>query len=294
MRVTQSMITRNALFRVNQNRDKMNQVQDRISSGRQIARPSDDPTLFARIKRFEATLEQNEQYIKKIKYANGWMTNSVSLLEQLSDIVMNAKDVANKGADGQYGAEGRSTLAGQLEGLLQEALAITNSQYLGKSVFSGTDTKTSQPFVYTAGVVSYTGNNETISRTYSQGISLDINTTGQEIMDTGIFDSLVNLLNGLNTNDDAVIQAELGNLQSVTQEVLALTSDIGSRLKTVSMIEARLDQSNVDINRFLSEARDANLDEEIVRYKAEELAYQAALQATANAMQLNIMDYLAV
>ena len=58
------------------------------------------------------------------------------------------------------------------------------------------------------------------------------------------------------------------------------------------MIQSRLEQSNVDISGFLSDARDANLDEEIVRFKAEELAFQASLQATSNVLKLNIMNYL--
>lgn len=292
MRVTQSMITRNALLRVNQNRDKMNQVQENISSGRKISRPSDDPTAFSRIKRFEANLEQNDQYMEKIQYANGWITNSISLLEQMGDLVMEAKDLANKGADDQYGAEGRITIAHKLDGILQESLSIANTQFLGKSVFAGTDTKTSKPFIYGAGAVSYIGNDESISRSYSEGISMDINITGQQLFDTGLFESLTNLLNGLNTNDDTIIETELGNLQTASEKMLALTTELGSRQKTASLVETRLEQSSIDINTFLGELRDANLDEEIVRYKTEELAYQAALQATSNSLKLNIMQYL--
>lgn len=293
MRVTQSMITRNALLRVNQNRDKMNQVQENISSGRKVSRPSDDPTAFSRIKRFEANLEQNDQYLEKIQYADSWITNSISLLEQLSDLVMEAKDLANKGADDQYGAEGRITIAHKLDGILQESLSISNSQYLGKSVFAGTDTKTSNPFLYGSGVVSYIGNNETMSRSYSEGISLDINVSGQQLMDTGLFESLTNLLDGLNNNDSTVIGTELGNLQKASDKVLALTTELGARQKTAALIQTRLEQSSIDLNTFLGEVRDANLDEEIVRYKTEELAYQAALQATSNSLKLNIMQYLA-
>ena len=292
MRVTQSMITRNALIRVNQNRSKMTEAQNNISSGKKINKPSDDPTLYARINRLQNSLNQNEQYLSKVQYADGWITNSISMLEQISDLVFEVKDVAEKGADDQFGPEGRLTLASKLNGLIQESLAIANSQYLGKSVFAGTQTDASQPFVYNAGVISYVGNDEGISRSYSENIKVTINTTGQELMDTGLFDSMTNLYNALNNNDVTAIQTEMDNLDSSMQDILALTSDMGARQKTISMIQSRLEQSNVDISGFLSDARDANLDEEIVRFKAEELAFQASLQATSNVLKLNIMNYL--
>ena len=292
MRITQSMITRNALYRVQQNRTRMSEIQNRIATGKKVMKPSDDPTQFARAERFEAVLAQNDQYLNKIRHANNWINNSVSLLEQLNDIVLEGRDVANRGADGQSDAEIRSTLASKLDSLISETVAIANSQYLGKSVFAGTDTKTANPFIYASGVVSYIGNDQYMTRSYSETISVTINTSGQDLMNTGIFNAMTDLRDNLLADDEAAIRNSIDEMAAAQKQLLNVTAEMGARSKNIFLIESRLEQSSLDIQGFLSEARDANLEEEIVRYKTEEFAYQAALQATSNAINLNIMQYI--
>jgi flagellar hook-associated protein 3 FlgL len=292
MRITQAMISRNALYRLNQNRNNMNAVQERIFTGRKVNRASDDPTLYARADRIKDTLNQNEQYLSKIQYSRNWLDNSVSLLENLNDIVIQARDVANKGADGQSNAEIRTTLAGHLDALLNESLDIVNSQYLGKSVFAGTATKTVNPFVNTGGVISYNGNDDAITRSYSENINVTINMTGQDIMDTGIFTSMTDLYDALIANDETAIRAEIDNLKTASSSLLGLTSEMGARSKNIDLIQSRLEQATLDLEGFLSDTRDSSLDEEIVKYQAEEFAYQAALQATSNSIKLNILQFL--
>ncbi|KAA3617589.1 MAG: hypothetical protein D8M58_01480 [Calditrichaeota bacterium] len=292
MRITQAMITRNALLRVNQNRSNMAEIQEHIVTGRKVNRASDDPTSFAKAERYKATLQENEQYLNKIKSANGWINNSVSLLEQMADISLQARDIANKGADGQSDAEVRATLAGSLDALINEMLSLSNSQHLGKSVFAGSATKTGNPFVYSAGVVSYIGNDKQMTRSYSESVSVTINTTGQEIMDTGVYAAMTDLMNALNANDEAAIRAQIDVLKTSSEGIIALSSEMGARSKNVQLIQSRLEQSNFDLQTFLSDERDAKIDEEIVRFKAEEFAYEAALQATSTAMRMNIMQFI--
>jgi flagellar hook-associated protein 3 FlgL len=292
MRVTQGMITRNALIRVNQNRSNMAETQEHIVTGRRINRASDDPTSFAKAERLKATLQENEQYLNKIKSANSWVTNSVSLLEQMTDISLEARNIANKGADGQSDADIRTVLAGKLDSYINEMLSLNNSQYLGKSVFAGTDTKTANPFIYNAGVVSYIGNDEQITRSYSESVNVTTNITGQQIMDTGIFSAMTDLLTALNANDEVGIRAQMDALKTASEGILALTSEMGARSKNVELIQSRLEQSNFDLEIFLSDERDAKIDEEIVRFKAEEFAYEAALKATLVAMRMSIMQYI--
>jgi len=291
MRITQAMITRNALIRVNQNRANMVKIQEHIVTGKIQNRASEDPTNFSRADRYRSTLRENEQYLTKIKSANSWIDNSVSLLEQMSEITLQARDIANKGADGQSDASIRAVMAGSAEALLSEMLSLTNSQYLGKNVFAGTDTKIPIPFDYSSGVVSYLGNGDAITRSYSQQVNVTVNTSGQEIMDTGIFVALTDLIVALNTNDEDGVRLQIDTLRTASEAMINLSSEMGARQRNVDLIQSRLEKSNIDISGFLSEVTDAKLEEEIVKFKAEEFAYQAAMQATSVAMRMTILDY---
>lgn len=291
MRVTQAMLTRNSLQRVMENRSNMAKTNERIVSGKKFSRSSDDPISFSKSERLKTNLTQNEQFLDKIKYAESWIGNTVSLMENLNDLALKARDIAHTGSDGSSNEEIRGVLAGQLEAVLNEALAVTNSDYLDKSVFSGTATNVEDPFLYQAGVVSYTGNADKMNRTYSESVSVDINVSGQQIMDTGMFEAMTNLLTALNANDETAIRAEIDTLKSAADQLNAITAEVGAQSKNISYIKLRLEQSNLDLQKFLSEEEDIKLDEEIVRLKAEELSYQAAMQSTSRMLELSILNY---
>ncbi len=292
MRVTQTMLSRNALYRLGQRREAMDDIQNRISSGRRVQKASDDPTAFSRAERMTTRIAQNEQYLRNIDASEAWLNNTVSLMQSLSEVVIQAKDLANQGADGQSDAEIRNTLADQADALLQEALAIVNSQYLNKSVFAGTDTQTAPPFVENAGVVSYLGNDQTMSREYSENVSIDINVDGQSIMDTGVFDAMSDLISSLRANDEDAIRTTIDDLKTAGDRMLGLTAEVGTRSSNLRLIRNRLEQTNIDLESFRSEARDARLDKEIVSFQTEQITYQAALQVTAKTINLNILQYL--
>ncbi len=291
MRITQTMIVRNTLLRMTEGRDKMHQTQERISSGKRVSKPSDNPADFARADRFRVAIKQNEQYLRNIDFSMTWSQESVSMLENLNDIALQARDIANRGADGQSNTEVRNTLAGQLEALLNEALAVVNSQYLGKSLFAGTETLTKDPFQYSGGVVSYIGNDEQIRRSYSESVSVRINVTGQSIMDTDIFSNMTDLLTALQNDDETAVRNMIDPLKTSSEELLGVTAEIGAQNYNLQLIRSRLEQTNVNLNDFLGDVESINLEEEIVRYKSEELAYQVALQSTTNIINLNIMQY---
>ena len=65
---------------------------------------------------------------------------------------------------------------------------ILNQSYLGKKLFAGTKTKVDNAFsVANDGSISYNGNASDINNKLSENLSLAINVSGQEVMDTNIF-----------------------------------------------------------------------------------------------------------
>ncbi len=292
MRITQSMILRNTLYRVNLNRDEINKAQGRIATQKKILQPSDDSLGFSQAVRFRRSLSQNKQFLKNIQDAESWVNTTSEALDQLHDYAMQAYSVAQKGADGASDAEIRQSLAVTVRGLLQEAVAISNTNYRGKAVFAGTATLENQPFTLENNVVTYSGNDDKITRKVSQNVSAEINVTGQEIMDTELFTSLSDLVDGLENNDQDAIKAAMERLGSAEKELLKLATDSGSLQVNLGLIKGRLTETNVNLEKYISDLVDAHLEEEIVKLKAQENAYMAALKSTSEILNMNIMNYL--
>ena len=167
MRVTQSMMSRNLINNLNLNRESMNTLQNAAATGKEIKSSSDDPVKFSRAARYRKTLNQYEQYIRNANDGQGWTDNYQMIINEFQNLIVEARDVAIQGADAAQSSETRLVLADRLESIIEQAVAIANSSYLGKSIFSGTDTRNLEPFTYDGSAVSYSGNDGKMSRRVS-------------------------------------------------------------------------------------------------------------------------------
>lgn len=205
---------------------------------------------------------------------------------------MQAYDFASQGSDGSSNAEIRAQLAESVRGLLQDSVHLANSQYLGRSIFSGTMTDEAEPFVLTGDVVTYVGNDEKINRRITESFVEEINVTGQELMDTTYFDNLTALITALEADDDTAISTAMENLYDAKKNVLTLTTQAASVETNLHLIQYRLNSTNDNLVAYISDEEDADMEEEIIRFKSQEIAYQAALQTASEIMRMNIMNYL--
>ncbi len=292
MRITQSIIYRNTIARVFENRDELNAIQNRIATQKRVQKASDDPISFSRISRFRTAYEQNEQFLKNINDANSWTSTTSLALDQLHEYAIQAKSLIAQGSDGTASTDLRESIAQSLQGILEESVSLSNTQYLGKSVFAGTNTENEKPFVLTGLTVTYEGNTDHIYRKISSNVKMAINVDGQSIMDTRFFEVLESAITALRANDTTAINSAMQLMESAEDEILNLSTSVASKMNSIDLVENRLNNTNLDLAKYISEEEDVVLEEEVVRFKAEQLAYEAALQSASEVMKLNIMKFI--
>ncbi|HGY55156.1 MAG TPA: hypothetical protein ENK44_05620 [Caldithrix abyssi] len=292
MRITQSMMTRQTIQRVFINRDIMYQTHERISTGKKVNRPSDDATAYARIARYEKSYQRNLQYLSNVQYSRNWVNETSVALDKLQDYASQAKAIALKAVDASNDDDSRQVYARQLRGILEESVSTVNAKYLDKSLFAGTNTKNSTPFVLNDLTVTYTGNDEKIKRRLAEDMVSEINTTGQRVMDTGFFQAMETMITALEANDIPAIEDTIDDMQTAYDAVLNLSGEVGSFHNSLSLIENRLKDANMKLEEYLADDQDVVLEEEFVRLESEQTAYQAAMQSAAKIMRLNILNYM--
>ncbi len=291
MRITQSMIIRNTFSRINANREQMNESQTAIASGKKVQKPSDAPISYSRISHLRNSLRQNEQFLRSVSYADNWMDNSSISLQQMDSLIRDAKEYAQRGLDAMANTETRMNLANSVYSVIEQAVEVGNTQYMGKNLFAGTRTKLADPFEIIGDAVVYNGNDEQITRAISDTIELDINVTGQAIMDTGIFEALFDLRDALQADDEDLIRAAFDTINTLVDDVSTLKTSLDSMKNNVTLVENRLTESNLYLSRYISDEEDVQYEEEYVRFESEKLAYQAALQSTSEVMNLSVLNY---
>jgi len=147
MRITNKMMTNNALYNINNNKNLMSNLEQQYSSGKKITKPSDDPIVAVRALKFRTNLsELNQYYEKNIPDALAWMDVTESALNTVNSIITSMNTYCNQGANDYPTAEDRNAIATNLEQLKGQLYQEGNTNYAGRYVFSGYKTDTSLVF----------------------------------------------------------------------------------------------------------------------------------------------------
>ena len=292
MRITESMITKSLLSSINQNRESMHSIQESITTGKEVRHSSDDPIQFFRANRFRQGIKQNEQYLENIQNANSWLQATYSNLDSMLSHVMTLRERAVQGANDTFSAENRLQMASEIDHMLEDLVNIANESFLDKNLFSGTKTKIKSPFLFDGDSVDYQGNTGKMNRRISENLTININVTGQDLLDTDIFNAALSLRTALENDDTNEIENMIESIDLASEKIISLNTGIGSIQQQLDLAENRLETANLNLATFLSDTEDVDLASAITQYNSEELAYQAALQSTANILRLNIMNFL--
>ena len=292
MRITQSMITKSLLSSINQNRESMYSIQESITTGKEVERSSDDPVQFFRANRFRQSIKQNEQYLENVQNAEGWLQATTSNLDSMLNQVMTLRERAVQSANDSLSAENRLQMASEINNIVEDLVSLANGSFLNKNLFSGTKTKIENPFLFDGNSIEYQGNTGKINRRISGNFTININVTGQDILDTNIFNSALNLRTALENDDTNEIANMIDSIDSASEKMISLNTSVGSIQNQLELAEDRLRTANLNLATFISDTEDVDLASAITQYNSEEMAYQAALQSTANILRLNILDFL--
>ena len=162
MRITMNMQKNETLLTLNDQQEQINQLSQEISSGVKLTSPSDDPSAWSQAMNVQQSLREYNSFLGGINFATGWDQATESALSQLSDLVSQAKQIAISASSANSTSQ-NAALASQLDGILQQAVTLANSQYGDQYIFGGTSTTTA-PFSIddSTGTVNYSGDSNSI------------------------------------------------------------------------------------------------------------------------------------
>ena len=132
-------------------------LQEQLSSGKRIARASDDPTAAARAERATAAIGRADTSQRAVEASRVAMTQTESTLGDASSLLQRARELVVSAGNPSYGDSERKSIAGELQSLRDQLLATANqSDGAGTYLFGGQGA-TSKPFIDAAGGVQYAG-----------------------------------------------------------------------------------------------------------------------------------------
>jgi flagellar hook-associated protein 3 FlgL len=285
------MLTQASLDGLQSGLSRLARIQEQLTTGKTINRPSDDPSGAASTMRLRASLADQRQYARNAADGKAWLTQVDTALGSMAEQVQRARDLALQGANGATGTDSRTALAVEVEQLRESLIAGANTQYLGRPVFGGI---TGGSTAYD-GTGAYVGVPGAVTRTVADGVAVRIDVDGPTAFGPAgstVFDHLADLATALRTNDQAGISAAIDVLEADRATITSARSDAGTRMTRLEQATTVAGDVELTLTSRLSEIESTDLPKAMVDLKTQEVAYQAALAATARVMQPSLLDFL--
>lgn len=296
MRVTNKSLLYNYLGNLNRNLVQMQEIQNQLSSGREIAKPSDDPFGTIRALNLDTSILQNDQYMKNIDDSLGWTEITDSSLGGIGDVLQRIRELALYGANGTLSDTDRAAISEEVKQNIEQVAEIGNSSFDGRYIFAGQAT-TSAPFEVTDNTLSYiSGDTGDLSREISKNVTLDINVSGDQILNGGtesLSATLKNLYDRIVAGDtDDLSNDSLEKLDAHIEHLLSVRAEVGAKYNRIEAAKTRNEAETINLTALYSKTMDIDIAEKVMEYSMMETVYQSSLATGGKILQPTLLDYL--
>ena len=292
MRITQRAVALTSLQGLNRNLDAVGKLQQQLTSGRLINAPSDSPTGTNKAMQTRADQAASAQQQRNITDAKGWLEQTDSALQEMLDTARRVRDLTVQGSStGSQSDVSAQAIATEVKSLREGLLSLANRTIGGRPLFGGV-TPGAKAYDATGAYVGLAG--PPVTRRVSDTEVVRVDTTGPEAFGPAGAD-LFAIVDKIATDvvaNPTNLAGHLTDLDSAMKGMLTAVADVGSRAARVEREEQVNADRSLTLSSQLAETENIDLPNTIMRLQMQQVGYEAALSATAKALQPTLLDYL--
>jgi flagellar hook-associated protein 3 FlgL len=289
-RIPNQMLVNNSLIALQQSFSKLTDLQGEASSLKRLTKPSDAPGDVSSAMQLHAGLDRNDQYTRNLSDAQGWLGNADNALTSTVTQLQKVNDLVVQASNASLDANSRQGIAAQIDSIRKSLIGVANTQYAGRPIFAGT---ASGDVAYDA-TGNYVGVSSAVERNIAPGQRIQVNVNGDSVFGAAgsdVFSTLAQISQAVVSNPTqlSTLQTTLGTQTTQVQNSLA---QVGSQFLRVQNTQSQNTSDGLTMKQNLSSIEDADVAQVMVQLQAQQVAYQAALEATAKAIQPSLTDVL--
>jgi len=148
------MLSSNYLKNVSKNMNYIQTLQNQLSTGKEISRPSDDPYKASRIVKMYADISSNEQYNDNITDVTNFLDVTDTSITQISNLYSRVRELLVSAGNAAYGSEQMKSIQDEMKVKVDQLAQLLNTNFDGKYVFGGTKVD-SKPVTVVDGKIQY-------------------------------------------------------------------------------------------------------------------------------------------
>lgn len=141
MRVTMKELSKQMKSVVSDRYADLARLQEQLSTGKRILRPSDQPVDAANDIKLKTQLAKQTQFHTNIQDGLSFMNVSDTAMQSMNSIMQRLRELAIQGASDTLSALDRASIQQECDQLSRQLITLTNTNYKGDYIFGGTQSK---------------------------------------------------------------------------------------------------------------------------------------------------------
>lgn len=240
-RISTTQSQESAIASLQRRQQELMQSQDRLSSGKRVSKPSDDPTAAAQIERAVIDQTRAQGVLRSVAASRQAMSLVESSLGQAVDLTQSARESVVAAGNGTYGPQERVALAAKLKEVRGQLLSLGNTQdAAGNWVFGG-QASDRPALVEGATGVTFQGRSGEVSASSSESMPLSVD--GQSIWmgarsGNGVFETSAQTTAASSAWISAGAVSNPSALALADGQHYSLSFDTGAAQYSVSLVQA--------------------------------------------------------
>lgn len=286
MRVSTNLIYNSGTSGILSNQASQLKTYNQIASGRRILTPADDPVAASQVLIKQQAQAVNTQYMENQSLATESLKLVESQLGSVSDAMQSVLDLTIQAGNTTLNDDNRASIATELQVRMDELVALANTQDAnGHYLFSGYQANV-KPFTVSTAAGPYDASNPAVIFNGDQGqrqlqvdasrqmevsesgvdIFVKVRDSAGNVTGEGMFDSLRNLIDTLNTpvaNDataaaalPGAISDALANLTAAKSTVVNVRTSVGAKLSELDSLASAGSSIDLQYEESISNLRD--------------------------------------
>jgi flagellar hook-associated protein 3 FlgL len=299
VRITQKAVTQTALQGLNRNLSDLGKLQQQLTSGKIVSKPSDSPSGVNRAMQVRQDQAAAAQQARNISDAQGWMDFTDTTLQSMVTQVNRVRDLTIQASNGGALSEsGRIAIGTEVAALRESLLGLANQSVDGRPLFGGItpgNTAYDAAGTYNGVGGAYGIPVVGVTRRIADAEDVRIDVTGPEAFGDPSGTDLFALVGRIASDVAGAPEAlgdDLGDLDVALARLLTAVSSVGARAARVDTAAQTNTDLQLSLTKQLALVEDVDLPKTIMQLQFQQTGYQAALQATSQVVQPSLVDFL--
>ena len=294
MRVSDSMMHREALNRLHAQQAAVQIASNQISTGNRFSRISDNVVANTELLSLEAERAGLEQAARNGADGQLFVDQTQAALTNFMDVLRSIRSTTLASTN-PLDDDTRTITREELVSLRDELVSIANTRRLGQGLFAGH--RSFDAVEKIGGVWSYTGDTGTVRRRIGPDETVNVSVFGGFAFGFAQGNNLFTLVDDIETdiiaNDTTALVARLDDIDEAMERIEVVTAFAATAAQRVSAAGSRVSERLGTIEARIAELGSTDVATAAVELQRSQAALEATLAVIGRSFNTSLLDFLA-